>query len=130
MGVLSSPQEAANSSNFFRCSPFSLVGTSTRTRTRKSPLVLLSMLVIPYPRSRTWERLWFPGGFLGIPCPATLEPSVLLPAPLRRKRWVLRKTGRLHPGKRSRARGYELRHTNPRIGHRGRRLRHFASIAP
>ena len=37
IGVFSSPQRAANSSSFCRCSPFRCVGTSTNRRASRSP---------------------------------------------------------------------------------------------
>src|ERR1700739_2610253 len=53
IGLLSSPQEAANSSSLRRCSPFNLVGTSTMTLIRKSPLTLVSIFWTPFPRRRS-----------------------------------------------------------------------------
>ena len=70
MGSFSPPQASLNSLSFSFWSEERLVGTSTWTRTMRSPLEELWRRGMPLPRRRKTVLLWVPGGILTVALPS------------------------------------------------------------
>src|SRR5262245_15661155 len=79
IGVFSSPQSAANSSSFRRCSEFSRDGTSTIRRANKSPWLRPFTFVMPLPRSLNICPLCLPAGIFTCALPSSVGTSTSPP---------------------------------------------------